>query len=493
MLRIFRTRDAAMDRLKEALGRSQAIIEFALDGTILTANENFLRVMGYTLAEIQGKHHSMFVEPALRDSPAYRDFWAKLARGEFQAGQFKRVAKGGKEVWIEATYNHIFGPDGRPLGVMKCATDVTDRVTRLADLQGKVDAIRKSQAEIEFALDGTVLSANENFLRVMGYTLAEIQGRHHSMFVDRAFRDSPAYRAFWDKLGRGEYEAGQFKRIGKGGKEVWIEASYNPVLGPDGKPCKVVKYATDITRQVTLLNSLKTLIDRNFAEVEGAVGSSEDQAGTAQRAAAETSASVQMVASSAEELAASIREISESMVKSRSAAEHAVERAGAADTAAHRLADLARSMTGIVDLIQTIAGQINLLALNATIESARAGEAGKGFAVVASEVKSLARQAAEATGQIAREIGGIQSVSVDVVTALADIRDAIGTVREYVSGTAAAVEEQSAVTRDMSQTMQGAASGVEAVNGSIGHIVAALGQVSGAVNQTKEAAQVLAR
>jgi len=233
-----------------AIGRSQATIEFALDGTILHANENFLGAMGYALDEVQGKHHAIFMAPGESASPAYREFWASLARGEFRSGQFKRLGKGGREVWIEASYNPIFDASGKPFKVVKFATDVTEEKRRTADFEGQLAAIGKSQAVIEFALDGTILTANANFLGAMGYALDEVRGKHHSIFVDAETREGAEYRELWAKLNRGEYTAARFKRVGKGGREVWIEASYNPILDADGRPFKVVKFATDVTERV---------------------------------------------------------------------------------------------------------------------------------------------------------------------------------------------------------------------------------------------------
>jgi methyl-accepting chemotaxis protein len=230
-----------------ALDKSQAIIEFKLDGTIITANENFLKAMGYALNEIQGRHHSMFVDPAYKESAEYREFWAKLGRGEYQAAQYKRIGKGGREVWIEASYNPLLDRSGRPYKVVKYATDVTQQKTVFADLHGKVEAIGRSQAVIEFELDGTIITANENFLHAMGYTLAEVKGKHHGIFVEPAYRESAEYKRFWETLREGKYQAAQYKRLGKGGREIWIEASYNPVLDLNGRPWKVVKFATDIT------------------------------------------------------------------------------------------------------------------------------------------------------------------------------------------------------------------------------------------------------
>jgi methyl-accepting chemotaxis protein len=482
-----------LDGKLTALNKTQAIIEFQMDGTILTANENFLTAMGYGLDEIRGKHHSMFVEKTVKDSAAYRDFWDNLRRGKFQKAQYKRIAKGGREVWIEGAYNPVLGRDGKPFKVVKFATDVTEQKMEYANLLGQVQAINKAQAVIEFNLDGTVISANENFLAALGYSLSEIQGKHHRMFVEPGYRDSADYQQFWDKLRRGEYQAAQYKRIGKAGRVVWIEASYNPILDLNGKPFKVVKYATDITRQIALLDSLKSLIDVNFAEIDGAISRSTSQATGAAKAAIETSGNVQMLASSAEELDASIKEISESMAKSKAATDHVFDQATIADRSTQRLVDAAKAMGGVVELIQTIAGQINLLALNATIESARAGDAGKGFAVVANEVKNLANQAARATEQISKEIDNVQAVSSEVASVLVDIRKSIDTVREYVTGTASAVEEQSAVTRGMSSSMQGTSMAVETITGSITEISAAIDQAGQAVSKTKEAAQVLAR
>jgi len=422
-----------------AVSRSQAVIEFNLDGTIITANDNFLNALGYTLGEIQGKHHGMFVPPAERDSAVYREFWAVLNRGEFQAAEYKRIGKGGKEVWILASYNPVMDEKGKPFKVVKFATDVTAQKLRNADLSGQIDAIGKSQAIIEFKLDGTIVQANENFLKALGYTLGEIAGRHHSMFIDQAERESSTYREFWAALGRGEFQAGEFKRIGKGGREVWIQASYNPILDLNGKPFKVVKYASDVTRQV--------LVRMGNERVRSMMES---------------------VAAGAEELNTSVREISAAMMKSKETALGAVERVTSADSQAKRLSDAAQAMSGIVEIIGNITGQINLLALNATIESARAGEAGRGFAVVASEVKSLANQAKQATDKIDTEIESLNGISGEVVTALDSIKRAIQDVSEYVTSTAAAVEEQSTVTSEMSSSMQRAADEAKAISAGAG-------------------------
>jgi methyl-accepting chemotaxis protein len=232
-----------------AIGKSQAVIEFNMDGTVITANDNFLKALGYSLAEIKGKHHSMFVDEEYRRSGEYKEFWAKLNRGVYIADEMKRIGNGGKEVWIQGSYNPILDSNGKPLKVVKFATEVTQQKLQNADRAGQISAISKSQAVIEFNMDGTIRTANDNFLKALGYTLDEIRGKHHSIFVEESFRNSPAYREFWEKLNRGEYQAAQYKRIGKGGKEVWIEASYNPILDLNGRPFKVVKYATDVTAQ----------------------------------------------------------------------------------------------------------------------------------------------------------------------------------------------------------------------------------------------------
>lgn len=418
-----------------AVDRSRAAIEFNLDGTIITANQNFLNVMGYSLAEICGNHHSMFVAPADQDTPAYRQFWANLTRGEYQTGEFKRIGKGGKEVWIHATYNPILDDEGNPLKVVKFASDITEQKVRTAYFAGQVDAIGKSQAVIEFNLDGTVQNANANFLNLMGYALPEIQGKHHSMFIVPEERGSADYQAFWAALRRGEHRSAEYQRIGKGGKQVWIQASYNPILDLNSQPYMVVKYATDVTAQV--VGRMKNERVRSMME---------------------------SVAAGAEELNASVREISDTMAKSRDLAIAAVDKVDVADSQAQRLTTAAQAMSGIVELIGNITGQINLLALNATIESARAGEAGRGFAVVASEVKNLANQAKQATDKIAAEIGSLNGISSDVVSALTAIKQEIQGVSGYVTATATATEQQSVVTNEMSSSIQRAAAEAAAIS-----------------------------
>ncbi len=244
--------EATLANLKgqiNAINRAQAVIEFNLEGTIQHANDNFLGAMGYTLDEVKGKHHRMFCETSYTNSLEYKTFWAKLNQGELAAGEFKRIGKGGREIWIQASYNPILDAAGRPFKVVKFATDVTASKLANADYQGQLAAISKSQAVIEFGLDGIISHANDNFLNTLGYTLTEVKGKHHRMFCESSYSESSDYRKFWDKLNRGEFDSGEYKRIGKGGKEVWINASYNPIMDLNSRPIKVVKYASDVTAQ----------------------------------------------------------------------------------------------------------------------------------------------------------------------------------------------------------------------------------------------------
>jgi len=409
----------------QAIRRSQAVVEFTLDGTILTANENFLRTMGYSLPEIVGQRHAMFVAADDRDSAAYREFWAALGRGEYRAGEFKRIAKGGREVWLNATYNPIFDPGGKLIKVVKFGADVTAARLESTNNKGQIDAIDRSQAVIEFGLDGTILTANENFLRATGYSLAELVGKHHALLVNDNERNSAEYRAFWAALAKGEYRAGEFKRVRKDGGDLLLRATYNAIYDLNGKPVKVVKFATDVTEQILARDGFNALIAN--------------------------------VVDAANKLSSSATRISAAMTRSQETADSAVQRAAGADGSTKRLRDAARAMGRVVDLITKITQQINLLALNATIESARAGEAGRGFAVVANEVKNLASQAKDATEEIAREIDAIRAISGDVVAALSAIKEAIGAVSAFMSETAAAVEGQSTVTEMISTAMRTAA------------------------------------
>ncbi len=234
----------------EAINKSQAVIEFAIDGTILTANDVFLKTMGYSLAEVQGKHHSLFIDPAERAGAEYQQFWARLGTGAFQSGEFRRFAKGGQPIWLQATYTPILDLAGKPFKVVKFASDITADKQMNADQAGQLQAISKSQAVIEFALDGTILNANPNFLAAFGYSLAEIKGKHHRLFVDQHYAGSSEYKRFWEELGRGDFKTAEFLRFGKNGRKIWIQATYNPILDADGKPCKIVKFATDISDEI---------------------------------------------------------------------------------------------------------------------------------------------------------------------------------------------------------------------------------------------------
>ncbi|WP_439597894.1 methyl-accepting chemotaxis protein [Falsiroseomonas sp.] len=380
------------------------------------------------------------------------------------------------------------GQGGRRAGFVVEWEDAHHRLLNL-DYAAQIAAIGRAQAVIEFTMDGTIVTANENFLKTMDYRLEEIRGKQHSMFVEPAYARSADYKAFWEALRSGKPMSAQYKRLSKSGRPVWIEGSYNPILDHNGQVTKVVKFATDITAQMDLLEKLR----ENIEEVDREVGRSNTGALTAKQAAATATANVASVAENAEQLAGSIRVISGSMVASQTATDAVFQQAARVATETEGLASATQAMSGIVALIRSIASQINLLSLNATIEAARAGEAGKGFSVVASEVKNLAVQAAQATEQITKEIDSLQTRSASVAQAVISIREQATTVRDQVNHAAGAVEEQASVTQGMSSSAQGAAAAVGAVLDSVGEMEAAVGSVSTAVRKTTDAAQVLAR
>lgn len=351
-----------------ALDRAHAVIEFTTDGKILSANDNFLKLFGYAAHEVIGNHHRMFVDKESAQTAEYAGFWRVLGQGTFHRGVFKRIRKDGEEVWIQATYNPVVNSAGHVVGVVKYATDVTEEEMQHANHRGQINAIDRAQAVIEFDLDGTVLAANENFLNAMGYREDEIIGKHHSMFVDPAERNSGAYAAFWQRLGRGEYDSGVYQRVGKAGRIVWIQASYNPIRDKNGDLFKVVKYATDITSRINATQTLRSAI----GGLSNALSDNADFARGADKVARTVVAKALQGGEAVGEVVATMEAISAS----------------------------SKAIGEIVSVIDGIAFQTNILALNAAVEAARAGESGKGFAVVASEVRSLATRSGEAAREI---------------------------------------------------------------------------------------------
>ncbi|WP_137155861.1 PAS domain-containing methyl-accepting chemotaxis protein [Rhizobium sp. FKL33] len=444
--------NAAAKAVMDAMSKSQAIIEFKLDGTILTANENFCRAMGYELSEIAGQHHRMFVDPAEANSQAYRDFWASLAAGKFDQRQYKRITKAGKEIWIEASYNPVFR-NGKPFKVVKFATDITDRKLQATEDRGKLDAISRAQAVIEFTPGGEILTANENFLKTLGYQLSEIQGKHHSMFCESSYINSQDYREFWNKLAAGEFQSDEFKRIGKGGKTVYIQASYNPIFDASGRVFKVVKFATDVSERVRnvdqlagamramaagdmtvtlnepflpaldrlrqdfnetsskLLSTLQT-ISQNAGAIAAASQEIQSASNDLSKRTEQQAASVEETAAALEEITTTVSDSShraqEAGVLVRRTKDHAEISGKVVSEAVEAMGKIERSageIGNIIGVIDEIAFQTNLLALNAGVEAARAGEAGKGFAVVAQEVRELAQRSAKAAKEIKELIG----------------------------------------------------------------------------------------
>ena len=476
----------------KAIGRSLAVIEFALDGTIENANKNFLKTTGYTLEEIRGRHHRMFVDSSERETSAYERFWKQLEQGEYQSGVFHRIGKDGREIWLQACYSPIFDAAGKPFKVVKYCTDVTDQKMRAADSEGQVKAIDKSQSVVEFDLDGTIRNANENFLRTVGYTIDEIRGRHHRIFVDSGYAQSAEYRAFWEKLGRGIFAGGEYKRVAKGGREIWLQATYNPIMDANGRPAKVVKYASDITEQKATSQQLaKVMSDIRTAGVEIQLSAEEISKGNtslserveAQAASLEeTTSSMMRMTETVRENADNAREANE---LARIACDHA-ERGGKimhdAVAAMQVINESSRKIADIIGVIDAIAFQTNLLALNAAVEAARAGEQGRGFAVVASEVRSLAGRSAAAAKEI-------KELIQDSVTKIGDGSRLVEQSGSSLTDIVASVKKVTGIVSEISTASADQATGIEQVGRAVSSMDESTQQNAALVEQAAAASE----
>lgn len=394
-----------------ALNRSQAIIYFTPDGTILDANENFLKVAGYRLAEIVGQHHSMFCDASYVNSEDYTEFWDDLGAGEFKSGSFKRINADGERIYLYATYNPIFDQAGKVVGVVKYAVDQT-----IPTIKSR-EALARTQAVISFTPEGYVTEVNTTFLNALDYSYEEVIGKHHSMFCDPEYVKSNEYQKLWASLRAGQPVAAEFRRIKKSGAEIYIRAAYNPDFDQFGKVIGVTKNATDISKERTVKAEVMSTVDSTATAVH--------------------------------EMNAAITDILGLMRETSGAADTTMVSTESTKSIVTNMVTATEKMTTTIEQIYSIADQINLLALNAAVEAARAGEAGKGFAVVAGEVKNLSNSASVFTNSIAQEIETVQAISGKISRNMDTMLSNISDLKANATSVAAATEQQSAAIEDV--------------------------------------------
>jgi len=499
-----------MRGILSAIDSTYAFIEFNTKGEVLVANDHFLKALGYQLNETTGRHHRMFVDPAFASTAAYAQFWTDLNNGQSKADVFKRITKAGREIWIQAVYAPVKDEMGRVTKIIKIATDVTESKVTSMNSQRQIDEINRSQAVIEFTNEGICLTANENFCSAIGYRLEEIKGKHHSFFVEPSYRDSSEYKQFWRDLNDGKFQTAEFKRVGRGGKEVWLQATYNPMFDVNGRVHRVVKFASDITARKVAEGNLKTTIQTVSDNAQALSSASEEltavsqqmssnseetaaQANVVAAASEQVSKNVATVAASAEEMSASVREIAKNANDAAKVATEAVKVADDTNKTVAKLGESSIEIGKVIKVITSIAQQTNLLALNATIEAARAGEAGKGFAVVANEVKELAKQTAAATEDISGKIEAIQSDTKGAVVAIDRIGKIINQINDIQNTIASAVEEQTATTNEIARNAGEAAKGSTEISRNITNVSEAAKNTTEGANNTLSAATELSK
>jgi methyl-accepting chemotaxis protein len=517
-----------------ALRYAFAVIEFNPNGTIIGANQKYLDLMGYRAAEIVGKHHSLFVLPDQIASPDYLAAWAKLMRGEPVAGEFKRLTKGGAEVWVQASYTPVLGRGGKVRKIVALALDITQAKRKTEDDFNLLAALNRSQAVISFSTDGTILDANENFLAAMGYSADEIKGRKHAMFVDPAFAVSQEYQEFWRRLSAGDFFSAEYRRVGKGGKEVWLQASYNPVFDAKGKVVKVVKFAADLAERMrnvrlmadalarlargdlqaqvddTLIPSLDRLrvdFNRAVAALKGAFGEIATAAQVIRQTSSSVSESTEQLSHRTEQQAASLEQTAAALDEITATVRKAAERVtqvngvvgeakrdtevsdevvGAAVQAMGKIDESSAQIGRIIGVIDEIAFQTNLLALNAGVEAARAGDAGRGFAVVATEVRALAQRSADAAKEIKALINASNVVVASGVKSVGEARQTLDRIASHVGGINNAIGEIAASTREQAE-------GLGQVNTAVNHMDQMTQQNAAMVEETAAATLTLAQ
>ncbi|MDD2894842.1 MAG: PAS domain-containing methyl-accepting chemotaxis protein [Aliarcobacter sp.] len=446
-----------------AINNYYGVISFKADGTILDANQNFLDTLGYEKAsEIIGKHHKIFCDTALTNSKEYTDFWNNLNKGIVQTSEFRRIKKNGQSIFIQASYTPIKDNNGKVYKVIKFAQDITEKKLENLYFSEQIKAIGKSQAVIEFDMEGKILNANDNFLNLLGYKLDEVIGKHHSIFCEETLKHSNEYKQFWEKLNEGNFDSGQYLRIGKNKKEVWIQATYNPIMGLDNKPIKVVKYATDITERKKMIFDIERNVQKLTNSLDKLLNASESMSQSAENtmngskevsiSTMQINQAVSDVSEKIENMLSSITTIADSSEKGEKIASEAQSQSKSTTTSMMRLSEESTKIGETVNIITQIAFQTNILSLNAAVEAATAGEAGKGFAVVAAEVRNLANRSNDAAKAITDAITLIQSLVKSSLTSINSIDKTIEEIASMSGSISNSIQKQQITSNELAST-----------------------------------------